>query len=239
MNFTKVVDSPLSERLAALIRQAIFTGDLASGSKIPQDDLAEEFGVSRMPIREALVILNYEGLVILEPRRGAWVAPLTLATVDESYTMRCWAESAAVKLSVPHLSDEDLRQIQEILTALESAQARNDPEAFVHTNRAFHARIRFRCPWPKLAQLVDTLWNGFPPLTPQFVTNQMSEDYEEHRRLMDAAVARDGQKASAVMTNHITRSWQSAREHFRSLGWPDTELSENLSGGAHAAHRRS
>ncbi len=235
MNFTKIVDAPLSERLADLIRQAIFTGHLASGSKIPQDDLAEEFGVSRMPIREALVILNYEGLVRLEPRRGAWVAALTLATVDEAYTMRCWAESEAVRLSVPRLVSEDLNHLQRVLGQLESTHLGNDAESFVKANAAFHAALRARCPWPKLAHLVDTLWNGFPPLTPQFVTNQMAEDHSEHRALMEAATARDGDEAARLMTAHINRSWQSARAHFQALGWSEGPAEESP-GSVHASH---
>ena len=232
MNFNKIIDIPLSERLARLIRQAIFTGQLPAGSKIPQDDLAEKFGVSRMPIREALVILNHEGLVILEPRRGAWVASLSLQTVDESYTMRRWTESQAVSLSVPLLNSEDLEKARIAITHLEAAESAQDPDAFVEANAEFHAILRSRCPWPKLSSWADTLWNGFPPLTPAFVANQMVHDRAEHRILWEAASERNGPRAARVMKEHIHRSWQSAREHFHKLGWPDTPV--EVPGDTHA-----
>ncbi len=232
MAFSKIVDAPLSERLAHHIRQAIFTGQLPAGSKIPQDELAEEFGVSRMPIREALAILNYEGLVTQEPRRGAWVAPLTLATVDESYAMRAWAESEAVRRSVPRLTAEDLKRAQAAILRLEAAESTQDRETFVEANGEFHLALRSRCPWPKLAQWVNVLWNGFPPLTPHFVANQMVNDRREHEALMEAALARDGESAARLMALHINRSWQSARAHFQALGWRDTE--ENIPGDRHA-----
>lgn len=222
MNFSHSLDVPLSERLAEIIRQAIFTGQLPSGSKIPQDELAEEFGVSRMPIREALVILNYEGLVRVEPRRGAWVAPLTMESVDEAYTMRRWAEAKAVELSLPRLTDQDLELARQQLHLLEDAEETRNAERFVRTNRDFHQILRERCPWPKLLGLVDTLWNGFPPLTPTFVADQMTHDRNEHRQLFEAALRRQAKEAAELMAKHIDRSWSSARAHFLSLGWPET-----------------
>lgn len=221
MSFAKIVDIPLSERLAGQIRQAIFTGQLQSGSKIPQDELAQAFGVSRMPIREALALLSYEGLVVLEPRRGAWVAKLSLQTVDESYAMRQWAESEAVRLSVPRLGDGDLGEAQFALSELEGAEAGGMSDEFVRANAEFHRILRARCPWPKLAAWVDTLWNGFPPLTPQFVDDQITRDRREHRDLMAAAERRNGTAAARLMHQHIGRSWQSARRHFDELGWPE------------------
>jgi len=218
----KIGPLPLGEQIAQAIRQAIFTGRLAAGSKIPQDELAEEFGVSRMPIREALVLLNYEGLVILEPRRGAWVAPLSLRTVDESYGLRLSLEPKAIELSVPSLDDDDLADLQQILTRMETAEANNQAERFVTLNSTFHLKLRSQCPWPKLLSFLDVLWKGFPPLTPQFVDQQMAQDHNEHRLLLEAAMARDGQQAADLMAQHIRRSWTAARQHFARLGWAES-----------------
>ncbi len=221
------MDSPflnenLAQKVADLIRQSILTGELKSGEKIPQDELAEAYGVSRMPIREALVILNYEGLVNLEPRRGAWVAPMTLQTVDESYAMRHWAEPQAVFLSVPRLTSDDFASLQHAVGALEEAERRGDPSTFIRANADFHRILRSRCPWPKLTALVDSLWKGFPPLSPQFVSGQMAQDHDEHQRLLRAAQTGHPDQAKQVMEHHIKRSWNMARTHFRELGWPDS-----------------
>lgn len=216
----------LANKVANLIRQAILTGELKSGDKIPQDELAESFGVSRMPIREALVILNYEGLVTLEPRRGAWVTPMTLATVDESYTMRQWAEPQAIALSVPHLTPQDLQRAQQALEQLETAEAQRDALAFVQINADFHAILRSRCPWPKLLGHVDTLWKGLPPLSPQFVTDQMAQDHTEHREILHAAREHHAEEARRLMQQHIERSWHMARQHFKALGWMETTTTQ-------------
>ncbi len=222
------IHATLSERLANGIRQFIFTGKLKAGSKIAQDELAEEFGVSRMPIREALVILSHEGLVMLEPRRGAWVAPLTLQMVDESYAIRHFAEPEALKLSIPRLSSDDLEELKDALEELERAESLGDGGAFVDANNRFHHLLRSRCPWPKLKSLVETMWNGFPPLTPQFVANQMVLDREEHRELYAAATKHNGERAAETMRRHIKRSWADARTHFQQLGWPESPEAAGL-----------
>ena len=227
VNFSLGINAPLSEKLAGLIRQKIFRGELKARSRIPKDELAEEFGVSRMPIREALSILSYEGLVILEPRRGAWVAPITVETIDETYCMRQWAESKAVELSVPHLTDQDLENARKRLIRLEEAEASGDTAAFVDINSEFHQLLRSRCPWPKLLALVDTLWNGFPPLTPQFVAGQMAHDRSEHRAMLKTAMNRQAKEAADIMTLHIERSWKSTRDHFQSLGWSGEPVDRN------------
>ncbi len=221
---TPLENSLTSARVAQAIRQAIVTGQLRPGSKIAQDLLADQLGVSRMPIREALVQLAAEGLVTSEPRRGAWVAPLSLETIEESYALRSWLEPKAVRLSVPRLTDEDLHALRQHLAALEIAESGNDGDRFVEANRQFHQILRSRCPWAKLQGFVDMLWNGFPPLTPQFVTQQMVQDRAEHQQLLQAAEARDGDRAAVTMTAHITRSGDRAREHFKGLGWTSSPL---------------
>ncbi len=223
LTITPLENTLTSARVAQAIRHAIFMGQLKPGSKIAQGLLADQLGVSRMPIREALVQLAAEGLVTLEPRRGAWVASLSLATIDESYALRAWLEPKAVELSVPRLTEEDLHGLRHHLAALESAESHNDGDRFVTANTAFHQILRSRCPWPKLQGFVDMLWNGFPPLTPQFVTQQMTQDRAEHAKLLQAAEAHDGAYAAATMAEHIRRSGDRAREHFRGLGWVSEE----------------
>ena len=218
-SITPVGNTLTSARVSQAIRRAIFDGHLKPGHKIAQDALAEQLGVSRMPVREALVQLAAEGLVTLEPRRGAWVALLTLETIDEAYSLRGWLEPKAVELSVPHLSDDDLTHLAQQVATLTLAESYNDTERFVATNREFHQTLRSRCPWKKLESIVDMLWNGFPPLTPQFVAEQMAEDRSEHAALLKAAEQRDSKEAARVMAQHIQRSGKRARAYFQNLGW--------------------
>lgn len=231
-SISPVENTLTSARVSQAIRRAIFDGHLRPGHKIAQDELAEQLGVSRMPIREALVQLAAEGLVTLEPRRGAWVAPLTLDTLDESYQLRTWLEPRAVELSVARLTDDDLKQLAQQVDLLTRAERYNDAERFVETNREFHETLRSRCPWIKLNGIVDMLWNGFPPLTPQFVVQQMAEDRDEHAALLRAAQNHDGSEAGRVMVQHIQRSALRAREYFRNMGWTSAEQEDTAKGGS-------
>ncbi len=212
----------LAEQIAQAIRHLIFSGQLISGSKIPQDQLAEQFGVSRMPIREALAMLNFEGLVMIEPRRGARVARLSLQSIDESYTLREWLESKAVELSVPLLSHEDLVQLRRQYETMEKSGIPQNSDVFVAANYEFHRVLRSRCPWPKLSTIVETLWKGFPPLAPQFVHQQIAHDRQEHYQLLLVAEQHNGSHAAHLMGEHVHRSWEMARNYFRDLGWSDS-----------------
>lgn len=218
-SMTPIENTLTSARVSEAIRRAIFAGQLKPGHKIAQDVLAEQLGVSRMPIREALMQLAAEGLVTLEPRRGAWVAPLTLETIEEAYGLRGWLEPKAVELSVPRLTVDDIERLSHQVVTMTDAENDNDAQRFVATNREFHQTLRTRCAWSKLNGIVDMLWNGFPPLTPQFVAEQMAEDRSEHEALWQAAKDRDGHRAAEVMAQHIYRSGIRAREYFQNLGW--------------------
>ena len=120
------------ELVLASVRKAILSGVLGPGARLRQEELAEVFGTSRIPVREALRALEYEGLVTSEPHRGFTVTALDADDVEEVYDLRILLESEAVRLALPLLTDEDLEDL-EVLFKVDAggrvARRRSSPPA--------------------------------------------------------------------------------------------------------------
>ncbi|HAM26782.1 MAG TPA: GntR family transcriptional regulator, partial [Microbacteriaceae bacterium] len=113
-------DGSAGHRIATRLREAILTGAYAPGARIRQEDLAEEFGASRLPVREALRILESDGLITLVANTGAWVAHLSLAECEEMYQIRERIEPLLLRYSMPNLSPETLDRLEELADEMQS-----------------------------------------------------------------------------------------------------------------------
>src|SRR3954463_10399220 len=109
------------ELVTAALRDAILDGRLKPGERISQEGVADDLGTSRVPVREAFRRLESEGLIILVPRSGAWVAKLAFDEYTEVYRIREWLEPPAVAASVPHLTDVQVAELGSLVEAMESA----------------------------------------------------------------------------------------------------------------------
>src|SRR5699024_2936122 len=116
-------------------------------------------GVSRMPIREALRQLEVEGLVKLEPRKGAIVTPISSEDIEEIYQLRALLEGEAVEQSLPYLDENEKEQIINLYKEMDKlGKTEKDREAYQNLNTDFHKMIQQGCPWRRLHNLIDTLW---------------------------------------------------------------------------------
>jgi DNA-binding GntR family transcriptional regulator len=120
------------------IREAIMDGNLKPGERINQDAIAEELGVSRMPIREALSKLEQTGFVVIQPHRGAHVAPLSLDHIEEVYLMRASLESLAARLAAERMTDDVVDRLSRILKEAVAAIEEGEPETLFRLNSEFH-----------------------------------------------------------------------------------------------------
>ena len=196
-----------SARVATYLRDAILDGRIRPGEWIRQEEVAERFGASRLPVREALRILEAEGLTEHEPHRGARVPVLDRHEVDVVYQMRERLEPLALAESMPHLRQGDLDRLEEVQRRIES---NTDVAAFLALDREFHLLTYTGCAIEQLTGMVTRLWNTTQHYRRAFVSlsgpERMWVVNAEHRLLLDAVQRRDTTDAERYLTGHIRRT---------------------------------
>jgi DNA-binding GntR family transcriptional regulator len=145
-----------SQRVADAIAERIIAGTLPPGTRIKQDDLAQELGVSRIPVRDALRMLESRGLVSLKANSGARVTSLTAHDLDVSYRIRERLEPMLLGESLPHLTDADIAAMRAAQAALDRVDSVDN---YMPLSRAFHWTAFSRHQAPLLAQIVERLWD--------------------------------------------------------------------------------
>jgi DNA-binding GntR family transcriptional regulator len=184
------------------VRADILSGRLPAGSTLRQEELAERFGVSRMPVREALKRLEAEGLAETLPSRRVRVAELSKAEIEDVYDMRAVLEPLAVRLAVPRLTRAGLRDAAH---ALEAAEDEEDAETFGARNAAFHLALMEPCERPRLLTAITALLDVSDRYQRAALTDveHTALVREEHRRLLDAARRGDADGAAALTEAHV------------------------------------
>jgi DNA-binding GntR family transcriptional regulator len=196
-----------SARVASYLRDAILDGRIRPGEWIRQEEVAERFGASRLPVREALRILEAEGLTEHEPHRGARVPVLDRHEVDVVYQMRERLEPLALAESMPHLTQDVLDRLEEVQRQIESD---TDLSGFLALDREFHLLTYTGCAIDELTGMVTRLWNTTQHYRRAFVSlsgpERMWVVNAEHRLLLDAVQRRDTTDAERYLTGHIRRT---------------------------------
>jgi DNA-binding GntR family transcriptional regulator len=204
-----------SARIAQELHRSILRGDLQPGERILQEDIAAEFGASRLPVREALRILEAEGLVTLVANTGAWVSQLNLREATEIYKIRERIEPLALVESMQHLTDADIDHIAQIAQSID--RVNGDTEAFLRLDREFHLATYKRAGMPTLDALVLRYWNTTQHYRRAFF--ELADDpghwtiHYEHRLLVDAIRRRDTDEGERILRSHIRRTRLSLAEH--------------------------
>ena len=203
----------LHDRLADRLREAIVEGDLAPEAKINERALCDAFGVSRTPLREALKVLAREGLVVLTPNRGASVAPLTLADLEEAFPIMGALEGVAGELACARITGEELVAIEALHGQMAEARADGDLKQFFALNRRIHDAILAAARNPTLDALVRSLdgrvrrarYRG--PLSAARWDRAMAE----HSEMLAALSDRDGAKLASILRRHLAGKLETAR----------------------------
>jgi len=146
-----------SQRIADALRAAILDGSYRPGERIRQEDVAARSGASRIPVREALRMLQAEGLVTLVANSGAWVTKLTLAECAELYQIRERLEPLLLRASLPGLDDAVLGRLADLAEAME--RAGGDVDAFLRADREFHLASYSAAPAGETSQILGRMWN--------------------------------------------------------------------------------
>ena len=197
----------LQYKVTSKLREVILKGEFKEGERLIQEEWAAKLGVSRMPIRDALKQLEVEGLVRIEPRRGAIVTPISSEDINEIYELRALLEGEAVVQSMPNLTEEDLQELEHLyrkMTALKNSE--KDMEEYTKLNKKFHEVLLSGCKWRRIQQMIDTLWKGIPQYTPSLIFDDLQEKHEEHRAMIDFIKRKDAEQLRKMMRKHILRT---------------------------------
>ncbi|WP_125100567.1 GntR family transcriptional regulator [Leucobacter chromiireducens] len=203
-----------SERVASDLRLMILAGEILPGERIVQEDLAERFGASRLPVRDALRLLEAEGLVTLVANTGAWVAKLSLEECEEVYQIRERVEPLLLRMSVPGLNPAVISRLHELVVAMRETDS---IEEFLRLDRDFHSLSYSGAQTGMLGDFVARLWN-----TTQHYRRAFSQIYGvhtnravhlEHELLVLAIERGDVDEAERIMGAHIRRTRLSLAQH--------------------------
>jgi DNA-binding GntR family transcriptional regulator len=210
----------LVDRLAATLQARVLSGDLPSGTRLRQEALAEEFGVSRTPIREALRKLQAAGLVELRPNRGALVRGLSPREIRDAYEVRAELEGLAAGLAAGRIQHDELdglheaqREFREALERTVEARAgglepsEDEIAHWGHANDLFHQQIQDASGNDVLARTLAHLHRSFPRDLSRTVLREntalLRENVREHEAILGAIEARDGEAARDLMVRHV------------------------------------
>ena len=200
-----------SQRVADILAERILSGDLAPGARIKQDELADELETSRIPVRDALRMLESRGLVTMRANAGARVTSLTRRDLEISYEIRERIEPLLLADSVPHLTDEDIADLRGVMDRNEKTK---DIDEAIALGREFHWITYRRHNTPLLAQMVERVWDTTQSYRRAYMKLAMGGSTAgagrthdiEHQLLFDAIATREVETAQAALVMHIRRT---------------------------------
>ena len=215
------MNAPISSQESVLtqLRDMISAGQLVPGQQIVQESLSVILGVSRVPIREALRVLEGEGQVVHFPKRGYFVANLTVEDLEEVYRIRAILEEEALRVALPLLTDEDVEYIANILLEVEAAAKTRTISGLTETNRRFHFAIFEASNLPRLVRLIRTLWDATDAYRGVYFASpsNLQEMENEHRDMIAALKARDADRMVELQAIHRQNSVSAVSQVIRPI----------------------
>lgn len=192
------------------VRAAILKGELPAGAKVSHASLSAEYDVGGTPLREALRMLESEGLVVSEPNRGVRIASLTAADAEELYIMRVALECVAVRITVPLMSANDIAELEGCMAQMDYLVGSGDRAGAHAPHRSFH-RLLVAGAGDRLAREIAELDDQAERCRRLGGANTTYEERRaEHRAIVDAAAAADGQRAAVELARHYAHSARAA-----------------------------
>jgi DNA-binding GntR family transcriptional regulator len=200
--------------IAAALREEILGGGYQPGERIRQQELAGKHGASRVPVREALRILEADGLITIVANAGSWVSRLSAQECTEMYQMRERIEPLLLSYSVPLLPAHDIEQLQDLADAM---QRSTDAEQFIRLDRKFHLLSYSAASTITLGDTIMRLWNRTQhyrrAYTRMFRAERDDSVHYDHQLLVAALRNRDAEDAERVLAGHIRRTRLALARH--------------------------
>lgn len=205
----------LTSAVAEKIRDQIIRGEIQEGAQLRQDAIANQFRVSRIPVREALRQLDAEGLIAIVPNRGAIVPALSPEDIEELFTIRALLEPEVLKLSIPRLTEDDFSEATAVLGQYVNELRRDDHvSSWGRLNWQFHSILYSRANQPRFMAIIRNVNNSGERYTrlQLYLTHGMKRANEEHHQLLELCHQRDVRGACQLLRQHIRHAGESLRK---------------------------
>lgn len=199
---------PLRDVVFENLREAIVEGKLNPGQRLMEVQLAEQLGVSRTPVREAIRKLELEGLVVMLPRKGAYVANMSLKDIIDVLEIRSSLEGLAASLAAERISPKNLKELEEIAKDFEKSAKSSDVETLLKKDVEFHECIFKSTNNKKLHHLITSLWEQVYRFRATYISDYESivNIINEHKCILNSIKKGDSELAKQYAKEHIEKA---------------------------------
>ena len=196
---------PLRELVCEHIREAIINGTFAPGERLMEIQMADEMGVSRTPVREAIRKLEMEGFVVMIPRRGTYVSNMSIKDTNDVYEIRISLDTLAAGLAAERISDEELEELQRLLVKVGAAIEKNDMAKVVEADIEFHDVLYKASRNERLRNIINNLREQITVIrgVSMRYPGRLKDTQDEHRRLVECISARNVEKSQEMARIHL------------------------------------
>lgn len=214
---------PLREIVFESLREAIINGHLKPGERLMEIQLAEEMGVSRTPVREAIRKLELEGFVVMVPRKGAYVAGVSIKDIADVFEIRAALEGLAAGLAAERITDTELEALERSLVKVAEASEAGDLEQLINMDTDFHDILYKASRNERLVQIVSNLREQIQRFRSTSLSHpgRMKLALEEHKKIVEAISDRDVELARDLAREHIENAENSMIDVMRKNDNPD------------------
>jgi len=206
-----------SSQITSIIRQAIITGELKPGTRLREQDLSKSLDISRSPIREALRILESEGLVQISPNKGALVVQLNEKDLKEIYELRKLLEVHAIRIACNRMTQADLEELKIIITEMKRRLELKDYIGYLKSSHEFHEYFIKKCENERLFNLFRVLRNNILAIQifAYSYPERSADSFEEHKKILSELSKKNPDKAEEYLKKHLECGYQRAREFLK------------------------
>ena len=214
-SYSGIPRQSLPSAVANKLRDQIIRGEIPEGAQLRQDAIATQYQVSRIPVREALRQLDAEGLIAIVPNRGAIVPALSPNDIGELFSIRALLEPEVLKLSIPHLTEEDFAEADAILQEyVRQLRKQEHVAAWGRLNWQFHSILYSRANQPRFMAIIRNVNNSGERYTrlQLYLTHGVKRANEEHHKILDLCRQRNIGAACDLLREHIRHAGDSLKD---------------------------
>lgn len=228
MSDDKLLHQNLNDRTYALLKAGLISGTFHPGQVFIIRSLAERYGISTTPVREALQRLVAEHLLEMLPNRSIVVPTLSAAEFKEIYRIRCELEGLCAEIATPLLRNADVTQLKKSIATMDKAIKRGDKTAYREANEAFHFLIYEKSNSPRLLEMIRNLWGQVGPVFYGLLDDPDYDGNHHHRRILIAVDSREPHKVRQCVVDDVAAAGETIAPRLQGLVTVGVEASPPL-----------